>query len=106
MSGYLRKDVLSLYARILRLHKSRLPAELRGLGDAYVKAEFRAHRDAKEEFVAPFMEQWKDYANELHAQQQDGRIGKDLSEDDAARLNDEQKLQLHRLHIEAIKKED
>ena len=62
-------------------------------------------RNAKEEFVKPFMQQWKDYADELHAQKE-GPIGKPLSEDDAARLNDEQKLQLHRLHIEAIKKED
>ena len=34
-----------LYRRILRAHRKHLPAEMRILGDAYVKAEFRAHRN-------------------------------------------------------------
>ena len=34
-----------LYRRILRAHRKHLPREMRVLGDQYVKAEFRAHRD-------------------------------------------------------------
>ena len=33
-----------LYRRLLRAHRRHLPAEMRLLGDQYVKAEFRAHR--------------------------------------------------------------
>ena len=40
-----------LYRDILRLHRTRLPSHLRALGDDYVRAEFRAHRDAKPEHL-------------------------------------------------------
>lgn len=33
-----------LYRRLLRAHRKHLPAEMRVLGDEYIKAEFRAHR--------------------------------------------------------------
>jgi hypothetical protein len=36
-----------LYRRLLRAHRKHLPAEMRVLGDEYVKAEFRAHRDVE-----------------------------------------------------------
>jgi hypothetical protein len=36
-----------LYRRLLRAHRKYLPAEMRLLGDEYVKAEFRAHRDVE-----------------------------------------------------------
>lgn len=36
---------LPLYRRLLRAHRKFLPAEMRVLGDEYIKAEFRAHRD-------------------------------------------------------------
>lgn len=35
---------IPLYRRLLRAHRLYLPAEMRLLGDEYVKAEFRAHR--------------------------------------------------------------
>ncbi|KAG5957054.1 hypothetical protein E4U58_006306, partial [Claviceps cyperi] len=35
---------LLLYRRLLRAHRKYLPAEMRLLGDEYVKAEFRLHR--------------------------------------------------------------
>lgn len=35
---------LQLYRRLLRVHRKKLPADLRLLGDEYVKAEFRAHK--------------------------------------------------------------
>lgn len=36
-----------LYRRLLRAHRKHLPAEMRLLGDEYVKAEFRAHRSVE-----------------------------------------------------------
>lgn len=36
---------ISLYRRLLRAHRKHLPAEMRILGDEYIKAEFRAHRN-------------------------------------------------------------
>lgn len=35
---------IPLYRRLLRAHRKHLPADMRILGDEYVKAEFRAHR--------------------------------------------------------------
>lgn len=36
---------IPLYRRLLRAHRKYLPAEMRLLGDQYIKAEFRAHRN-------------------------------------------------------------
>jgi hypothetical protein len=36
---------IPLYRRLLRTHRKRLPAEERVLGDMYVKAEWKAHKD-------------------------------------------------------------
>lgn len=38
---------IPLYRRLLRAHRKHLPPEMRLLGDEYVKAEFRAHRDVE-----------------------------------------------------------
>lgn len=38
---------IPLYRRLLRSHRKRLGPEERLLGDMYVKAEFRAHRDVE-----------------------------------------------------------
>ena len=35
---------IPLYRRLLRAHRKYLPSEMRVLGDEYIKAEFRAHR--------------------------------------------------------------
>lgn len=36
---------IPLYRRLLRAHRKHLPSEMRILGDEYIKAEFRAHRN-------------------------------------------------------------
>ena len=36
---------IPLYRRLLRAHRKYLPQEMRLLGDEYIKAEFRAHRE-------------------------------------------------------------
>lgn len=36
---------IPLYRRLFRAHRRHLPHEMRLLGDEYIKAEFRAHRN-------------------------------------------------------------
>lgn len=36
---------IPLYRRLFRAHRHHLPANMRVLGDNYVKSEFRSHRD-------------------------------------------------------------
>ncbi|KAK9773687.1 putative t-SNARE coiled-coil-like protein [Seiridium cardinale] len=38
---------IPLYRRLFRAHRKHLPAEMRLLGDEYIKAEFRAHRETE-----------------------------------------------------------
>lgn len=38
---------IPLYRRLLRAHRKHLPRQMRLLGDEYVKAEFRAHRNVE-----------------------------------------------------------
>ena len=49
--------VRRLYKLILRLHRG-LPAEMRSLGDEYVRAEFKRHKDVQQQFVPAFMHEW------------------------------------------------
>lgn len=107
-----RQQVLGLYRRLLRLHRQRLPSSVRLLGDAYVKSEFRQHRDAKPDFVAGFIAEWENYAEQLLSQQvaagtlaaegsASARLGADLDTDTMQQMTEEQQVQLHRLRAEA-----
>lgn len=49
---------LRLYRRILKLHKS-LPLTSKALGDQYLKDEFRRHKNASQEQMAEFIQEWK-----------------------------------------------
>ncbi|KAJ7760818.1 hypothetical protein DFH07DRAFT_815866 [Mycena maculata] len=54
-----------LYRRILRAHRS-LAADLRFLGDGYVKAEFRRHQATTNPlYVIGFLSQWKMYLDSI-----------------------------------------
>ncbi|TFK50224.1 ACN9-domain-containing protein [Heliocybe sulcata] len=56
---------IPLYRRLLRAHRA-LPLEMRSLGDDYVKAEFRRHRDVTNPVhIIGFLSQWKIYLDEL-----------------------------------------
>lgn len=46
-----------LYKLILRTHRA-LPAELRELGDKYVRDEFKRHKKCEPSYVGPFMMEW------------------------------------------------
>lgn len=100
---------MSLYRTILRLHTA-LPAEIRGVGDAYVREEFRRHKDADAKFVGQFLEQWEAYAADIArsisvpgaVSLESAGPGRDLSADDIAALSEEQLEQLDTLKQEAM----
>ena len=51
------QNVRRLYKLVLRLHRG-LPTEMKSLGDDYVRAEFKRHKDAEKQFVPIFMQEW------------------------------------------------
>ena len=56
---------LPLYRHLLRAHR-RLPYEMRSLGDDYVKAEFRRHKEVTNPvYIMGFLSQWKMYLDQL-----------------------------------------
>ena len=58
---------IPLYRALLRAHRRLLP-EMRSLGDDYVKAEFRRHKDVTNPlYVVGFCSQWKMYLDTLLA---------------------------------------
>ncbi|VUC20290.1 unnamed protein product [Clonostachys rosea] len=83
-----------LYRRILRAHRKHLPAEMRVLGDEYVKAEFRAHRKIG------FLSEWQLYAQKIEG---DSWKGQKIDETKLAKMSDEQIQQLYEL-LQAIQK--
>ena len=61
-----RSAALSLYRGILRAHARHLPEQMRELGDAYVRSEFRLHRTATgQEHVRQFHEEWGRYQAQI-----------------------------------------
>ncbi|CAJ1953324.1 unnamed protein product [Cylindrotheca closterium] len=110
-----RGAALSLYRAILRAHKDNLPAEMRSLGDAYVKSEFKLHKTVEKTVqLDAFFTAWEEYLNQV---QQTARIkesslslgekeitasfGQHLSPD--IELSEEQEMQLEKLKEEASK---
>jgi len=108
MSGKTR--IFSLYRRILREH-SKMPHELRMLGDLYVKDEFRRHRGVEPHYVSQFVEGWTQYAEHLEQSNAQAKttqapkygcpIGRQLDQ-----LSDEQVQQLYVLKEETSRPRD
>lgn len=113
---------LSLYRSLLRAHKTHLPSEMRGLGDAYVKSEFRLHKSAEPEQVQRFFTEWEKYLEQIlmtarakkavsvgsvEDESRKGdrapvfQFGTDLSPD--VELSEEQTTQLEKLREEALR---
>ena len=99
---------LNLYRRILRLHRQKLPFQMKEIGDKYVKEEFRQHKEASPEFVKQFMEQWEQYAGTLDTQktiesddQSKITFGRHLTKEEWDRLSQEQKQQLAQVQAES-----
>ena len=49
---------LSCYLKEIQINFRGLPVELRSLGDAYVRDEFKRHKDADVDFIPVFMTEW------------------------------------------------
>ena len=113
-----KASTLVLYRSILKTHAKSLPIEMRSIGDAYVKAEFRLHKSVEDEAqLGKFFTEWQNYLKHIQetaraketkaagladtALQAD--FGVDLDEDIEMEMTDEQKLQLHKLREEASK---
>lgn len=61
----LRKG-LHLYKKILKAHSRHLPIEMRQLGDAYVRSEFRSHKDITDEKqLDKFFKEWETYYDHI-----------------------------------------
>lgn len=86
---------LLLYKAILRAHIYKLPAELRPLGDQYVKAEFKAHQKTDNPLhIVGFLTQWQDYLRSIDG----GSWSKGkLSKDELDKMSPEQVGQLYEL---------
>ncbi|KAG6170750.1 hypothetical protein E4U11_001813 [Claviceps purpurea] len=91
---------LPLYRRLLRAHRKYLPAEMRLLGDEYVKAEFRLHRKVDNPaHLIGFLSEWQLYAQKIEG---DSWIGQKVDETKLQKMSDEQIQQLYDL-MQAIK---
>ncbi|CAD8075279.1 unnamed protein product [Paramecium primaurelia] len=86
---------MQVFYTILKQHRRKLRPEMRILGDAYVKEEFRqAHQKANQEQYIEFLKRWAIYIEELDKSKQ---IGRDLTSEEKALLNEEQIENLYKL---------
>jgi Complex1_LYR-like len=63
-----KQAALSLYRNILRAHQKYLAGprpEMKELGDAYVKSEFRLHKTANAQQATLFLREWNGYYQQL-----------------------------------------
>ncbi|EFQ99039.1 acetate non-utilizing protein 9 [Nannizzia gypsea CBS 118893] len=94
---------IPLYRRVLRAHRKKLPADLRFLGDSYVKSEFRAHRNVENPIhIIGFLTEWQLYAQQLEG---DSWAGGKLDKAKIDKMSDQQIGQLYEL-MQSIKKGD
>ena len=67
-SGASRTAALKLYRSILRAHANHLPTQMRTLGDAYVKSEFRLHKaTTNTDQLNQFYTEWQKYLEHLQS---------------------------------------
>ena len=110
-----REAALSLYRGILKAHRGHLPAEMRSLGDAYVKSEFKLHKNVENDAqLDSFFVAWEDYLAQilktarvkesslaLGENEMKANFGQHLPPD--MELSKEQETQLEKLKDEASK---
>ncbi|KAH8369458.1 hypothetical protein KR009_011275 [Drosophila setifemur] len=94
-----------LYKTILRLHRG-MPAELRALGDNYVRDEFRRHLKCNPMEAQLFMTEWANYASTITQQlglrgKPKGELGMQLDASAVEMLKEDQVVQLYELMLAA-----
>ncbi|KJA20572.1 hypothetical protein HYPSUDRAFT_43083 [Hypholoma sublateritium FD-334 SS-4] len=88
---------LPLYRRLLRAHRV-LPRDMRSLGDNYLKAEFRRHREVTNPvYIMGFLSQWKTYLDQLPLDPNSKFVGKKLDSTAFEKMSAEQLGQLYEL---------
>jgi len=100
-SDHVRR-VKTLYKTLLKLHRG-LPVEAKVIGDAYVREEFKLHKNVSEKEALVFIKEWTEYAVMMIQQlrpkpgQRFSNVGRDLSEGELHALREEQVGQLYEL---------
>ncbi|EST04784.1 Complex 1 LYR protein [Kalmanozyma brasiliensis GHG001] len=90
---------VKLYRRIIRAHR-KLDADMRAVGDNYVKDEFRRHKGIDNPLqIIGFLSSWKMYLDQLEVQQGQpgGFRGERLDAQLLEKMSDEQIYQIHEL---------
>ncbi|EKM57792.1 uncharacterized protein PHACADRAFT_90940 [Phanerochaete carnosa HHB-10118-sp] len=88
---------IPLYRALLRAHR-RLPYEMRSLGDAYIKSEFRSHRSVENPLhIIGFLSQWKMYLDALPSDPDQPFKGRSLNPELIEKMSAEQIGQLYEL---------
>ena len=92
---------IPLYRRLLRIHRKRLNPEQRIMGDLYLKAEFRRHKDIDNPIhIIGFLTQWQEYGQQLEGDSWKGsKFDKELLD----KMSDQQVGQMYEL-MQAIQK--
>ncbi|KAF2087221.1 ACN9-domain-containing protein, partial [Saccharata proteae CBS 121410] len=94
---------IPLYRRILRTHRKKLDRQMRLLGDEYVKAEFRNHRDVDNPVhIIGFLTEWQMYAQQLEG---DTWRGEKMDPGKIDKMSDQQLGQLYEL-MQTIRKQE
>jgi hypothetical protein len=84
-----------LYRRLLRAHRKHLPAEMRVLGDQYVKSEFRAHQKIDNPVhIVGFLTEWQSYTQMIEG---DAWKGEKMDRAKVEKMSDEQIAQMYEL---------
>ncbi|KAN0078907.1 hypothetical protein V8E54_005420 [Elaphomyces granulatus] len=85
---------LHLYRRLLRLHRTKIPPDLRVLGDGYLKSEFREHRNVENPIhIVGFLTEWQRYAQHL----EEYGTGEKLHKARLLKMSDDQIRQFYEL---------
>ncbi|KAF3055953.1 Succinate dehydrogenase assembly factor 3, mitochondrial [Daldinia childiae] len=92
---------IPLYRRLFRAHRKHLPHEERLIGDEYIKAEFRAHRNVDNPaHLIGFLTEWQLYAQKIEGK---SWVGEKLDPEKVEKMSDQQMGQLYEL-MKAIQK--
>ncbi|KAI1376365.1 P-loop containing nucleoside triphosphate hydrolase protein [Hypoxylon crocopeplum] len=76
---------IPLYRRLFRAHRKHLPHEMRLIGDEYIKAEFRAHRNVDNPaHLIGFLTEWQLYAQKIEG---DSWVGDKLDPEKVAKMS-------------------
>eukprot|EP00758_Cryptobia_borreli_P010228 Tbor_TRINITY_DN5552_c0_g4::TRINITY_DN5552_c0_g4_i1::g.13178::m.13178 len=96
-----RRAMLCIYRVIRKLHAVKLLPVQQELGDKFLRAEFQRHKMTNEKFAKLFYMSWWQYAAQLEA----GITNKEMSDEEKALLNDDQRSRMTdlRRHVVEIK---